>query len=470
MVPVYASKFLSKLTPDEQKLAIKGGIMPVNDMLMPMHKQTSDVWLLRGGRGGGKSEGVYDRLINNCLNDEYFNCYFGRKIWDTVHETCFETIYTSIEKLGLSKHFRYSTADNSSMVIRCKHNKNKFQPFGASNPQSLKSIKDPTHIVCEEFDQFSFKDFQDLFPTLRTIRATCEFFGMFNTKDVFLDHWIIMLFFPELYIGKEVQTFDALEGISIKHIFINYDNNHFLDKDDYLRRLRLSSGGNQFLFESIANGAWGVIENGNPWMYAFRDIGKANTHIHKTPFLRLEPVYLTFDINADPLSCTAWQRSRQMGGEGAFLHCIREFGGHIKVDDICAQILTAFPNSILYVTGDRSGQNQDVGRNQTIYEMIQSLLKLSDAQMNLNTANLEHADSRLLCNAIFHHYPVLIDPCCVNLIADIRKATVDLKSVKGSQLQKDRENYKMDYFDGMRYLFQTYYLSYIREQYLRLIS
>jgi len=223
-------------------------------------------------------------------------------------------------------------------------------------------------------------------------------------------------------------------------------------------------------YEIYVKGNWDINLNEYPWLYAFRDEYDKRSHIRKLPFLQSEPVYLTFDINADPLSCTAWQMSRQRGGGGNFLHAIREFGGHIKVDDICNHILTAFPNSILYVTGDRSGQNQDVGRNQTIYQMIQALLGLSDRQMNLNTANLEHADSRLLCNAVFEHYPVYVDPCCVTLIADMRKATVDQKSVKGSQLLKDRDNYKMDYFDGMRYLLQTYFLQYIRDTYLKLLK
>lgn len=225
-----------------------------------------------------------------------------------------------------------------------------------------------------------------------------------------------------------------------------------------------------FQYEIFVKGNWDINLNEHPWLYAFRDTHHERTHIRPLPILKQEPIYLTFDINADPLSCTAWQMSPEHGTIGCYLHCVREFGGHIKVDDICQQILTAFPNHIFYVTGDRSGQNEDVGRNQTIYQIIQRLLGLSDRQMKLNTHNLEHADSRLLCNAIFEHYPLFIDPSCKNLIDDIRKATVDTKSQKGSQLLKDRQDNKMDYFDGMRYLFQTYYLKYIRDTYLHFIE
>ncbi len=222
-------------------------------------------------------------------------------------------------------------------------------------------------------------------------------------------------------------------------------------------------------YEIYVKGNWDINLNEYPWLHAFRDTNDKNPHIFEVPFLPSYPIHLFFDINADPLSCTVWQHSEKKGGMGSFSHAIDEFGGHIKVEDICQQIKTRYPASIMYVGGDRSGQNQDVGRNQTIYQIIQSLLGLSDKQMLLETHNLEHADSRLLCNALFTHYTLLIHPKCKNLIADCRKATVDQDSVKPSQLKKDRGNYKMDYFDSMRYYIQRHYNKYVKESYLKAI-
>lgn len=244
-------------------------------------------------------------------------------------------------------------------------------------------------------------------------------------------------------------------------------DNPFITADpDYMESLKNLP---ENLYDIYVNGNWDVSDNDNPWLYAFRDISKSDTHIRKVPFLSSYPVYLTFDINADPLSCTAWQMTEAKGAQNSFLHCIGEFGGHIKLDDICHQILSAYPNSIFYVTGDRSGQNQDVGRNQTAYQIIQTILGLADKQMLLHDQNLEHADSRLLCNAMFQHYTIAIDPSCKELIADCRKARVDIDSVKPSHLKKDRQTYKMDYFDGMRYLFQKVFNNYIKEKYFKLL-
>jgi hypothetical protein len=71
---------------------------------------------------------------------------------------------------------------------------------------------------------------------------------------------------------------------------------------------------------------------------------------------------------------------------------------------------------------------------------------------------------------MFGKYDITIDPCCKNLIADIRKAKVDINHKLGSQLLKDRGENKMDYFDSMRYFFQTYYNEHVRSTYLKGIT
>jgi hypothetical protein len=72
---------------------------------------------------------------------------------------------------------------------------------------------------------------------------------------------------------------------------------------------------------------------------------------------------------------------------------------------------------------------------------------------------------------MFQHYPnIFIDPSCKGLIADCEKATVDPKSLKPSMLLKDRGAYKMDLFDGMRYYFQTYWNTWAKDTYFRVLK
>lgn len=116
------------------------------------------------------------------------------------------------------------------------------------------------------------------------------------------------------------------------------------------------------------------------------------------------------------------------------------------------------------VTGDASGDSRNVGfeqRHQTYYNMIQSYLRLSDSQMNINSKNMEYNDSRNLCNTMLYNYPNLfISPTCKHLLNDIQVATVDEKKIKPGVLKKDRDVYKMDVFDCFRYFFQTYFKAY----------
>jgi phage terminase large subunit len=124
------------------------------------------------------------------------------------------------------------------------------------------------------------------------------------------------------------------------------------------------------------------------------------------------------------------------------------------------------------VTGDSSGRKGDVAyksRHDTAYTLIQSYLGLSRRQMQPNKKNLEYEDSRLLMNVMVHNYPnFFIDLTnCPNLVNDCRIAKVDEDKDKPHQLKKDRQVYKMDYFDGLRYLIQMYFNEFAKIKYLR---
>lgn len=475
--PVKASEWVT-FTKNNKDLLLSIGAVPVNDVFLPHYNDRSPIRLFYGSYGSGKSVFIADDLIDKALNDPYFRCYYGRKVFDTVRVSQFETLVDRIEERGLQAYFKYSRADNSSMVIHCVLNGNKFIPFGGDKADKLKSIKDPTHIWCEEFDQFEDGegekqgDFQLLFPRLRTTKAQCEFIGSFNTAPVFENHWILKYFFPDLYRGddKPAEWFnDIFKGLRISKCFANYTDNYFIDKEAYFRQLQLASGGNQLILDAIANGAWGVLDNKNPWLYAF-DREKHTRPM--LPFLPTFDVYISFDFNNDPFACTAWQMSPDKGTSSSFIHCIKEFSGSLKVEEMCQRIKTEYPTSILHITGDRSGQNEDIGRNQTLYDMIAAYLGVSRKLMDLNTHNLEHADSRIFMNAMMANYPNLLlsQEGCPNLIRQMQNAKVNVDDKKPGMLLKDRGMHKNDEFDSARYFFQTYFHDFAKKTYIRVLK
>ena len=472
--PVKASEWIT-FTPEHRELLSRCGAVPVNDVFFEDFHRICPLNLYYGGYGSGKSVHIARKLLNRGRGKTYFKAFYGRKVYDTVRESCFATLVETIEDLKLEHEFQYSKAQTSSMVITHRATGNKFIPFGANDPDSLKSVKDPTVIWCEEFDQFDDAsdtkqgDFQILFPRLRTTKAPTEFYASFNTAPVFENHWILKLFFPELYRGDDKAKFDILEGIQVNKIFANYTDNHFIDQADYFLRLKLASGGNESVLNAIAKGDWGVMDNKRPWLYAFDE----SRHVAATlPVMPSFPVYLSFDFNNEPFACTAWQMSPDKGTRHSFINCIKEFTGCFKIDEMCQRIRSYFPASILYVTGDRSGQNADIGRNQTLYQMIAAYLNIPTKMLDLNSHNLEHADSRVLCNAMLSNYPNirLSREGCPELIKQCQRAQVDTESSKPSHLLKDRGLHKNDEFDSMRYMFQTYFHKYAKENYFRAIS
>lgn len=455
---VYASKFLSKLNEQERKTAIAAGVIPINDVYFPYFNSQFRHEVYYGGRGSGKSNFIAQKLINKCRFDNYFRWQYSRKHQVDIKESLYELLKSTISEQGCWSDFNFNQS-----TLRITHRSgNAFIAKGMDDPEKSKGIFDLNGFWGGEITEFDQEDLIAVNQNLRTKKGVIQSIVDFN--PVHEEHWVRHYYFTKENPHKIKPDF---EGMALR---TTLKDNHFIDREQYAKDLISGASGNENIIRIVLEGDWGLTENGNPWLHAFRDEGTDNPHIRNIPFLERYPVYLTFDINADPLSCTAWQMTEKKGGVGCFLHCIDEFGGHIKVEDICQQIKSKYPASIFFVTGDRSGQNQDVGRNQTIYQIVQAHLGLSDKQMLLHDSNLEHADSRLLCNSMFAHYPIYINSKCRNLIADCRKATVDPDSVKGSQLLKDRGNFKMDYFDGMRYLFQKVFLKYIKDTYINLLT
>lgn len=289
LTPVYASAWQRQ--PDEIKEALLPGAVPINDDLIDLWEDRSPIILLYGSYGSGKSVYLVDKLIKCALEDEYFRAYFGRKVLDTVRGTIFQTIVDRIKELKLDFLFKFSEAPNSSMVIFCRANGNAFFPFGSNNPASLKSIKDPTHFILEEMDQFTFEDFGYIYSRLRTEKAKCQLFGAFNTEHIYKSHWLRKIFFEGDY--KE-------QSLKRK---VNYTSNHFINQDEYYKKLQLIANGNMATLNAIAKGEWGVVRTGAEFLKSFDE------SVHVKP-VRYEPgvIYASLDENVNPyVTCTLWQ-------------------------------------------------------------------------------------------------------------------------------------------------------------------
>jgi frataxin-like iron-binding protein CyaY len=285
-----ASNF-KKLPDDIRQLLIENGAVPVNDIYLPLWNENHGINLLYGSYGSGKSVFIADRLIKKSIKSEYFRCYFGRKIFDTVRGTVFQTIVDRIKEWKKEHLFHFSETPNGSMVITCRENGNQFIPFGANDSSSLKSIKDPTDFFCEELDQFTFDDFGFIYSRLRTEKATTQFWGAFNTERIYQSHWIRKVFFDGEFKDRAFK------------LKANYYDNYFINQEEYYEKLKLIANGNAAVLNAIANGEWGMVRTGNEFWKQFDE----SKHVGEVLYQK-GVIWVSLDENVNPyVTQTIWQ-------------------------------------------------------------------------------------------------------------------------------------------------------------------
>lgn len=471
-------EFFRNLPSDVQLTLKANGAVPINGVFFdlwwaercpycstPSHDM-SKIWLLYGGYGSGKTNFIADWLIDECMNTTYFKCLFGRKVLESVRNTIFSTIVSRIEARGLQSKFSYSKKPKSSMIIMCIENENVFLPFGSDNPEKLLSLDDPTHILCEEFDQFSFDDFKVLLPRLRTAKAPTKFIGNFNSTRVKKSHWIAKFFFdPELSFNDKLRAFIPDADYSLKTLFCNYTNNFFFDQKAYAQTLWVSAGFNQQKFSEIASGAWGSEDTTNRWAWAFTEEKHVVNVMHPdgAQFMKIEPnlpLKLSFDFNVDPMTCLVFQHN---GTE--WLKVYREY--RLENSDIYAvleQIKTEFGPYFKVATGDASGKarNGNVRGKKSYIQTIRTELDLSPRQTQFPSKNPAVADTRMVVNAMFVKMPVYISSACQYLILDLSTIIVDDKGeIDKSKEERKKRNHLLDCF---RYIGWNYFRSLLTQK------
>ena len=416
-----------------------------------------------GGRGSSKTDSFYFKYLLSLFEPYYFKLAYVNSELSNIRDQQYAGFKRVAKRCDFADKLKFYDGDYR-IVYRAASfatNDNMLIPKGMDDPEKTKGMDDITAIWWDEINKGTEEGFNALNELLRSPMAKYLQFAMsFNPVSEL--HWLRKKFFHP-------DDRHAVHPDYVGQMLLNrstYKNNEFIDQEAYLETLLKSAAGNTNAIRVNVEGDWGLEINKDPWLYAYNE----DKHVRPLNFFPDRPVYLSFDFNREPVTCIAVQMSEAKGGNGAFIHFIREFVENLQLQYLCERILSVYPASILYVTGDSSGNAGNVGyesRNDTHFRMIQRYLRLSDRQMNLNKKNLELHDSRLLVNTVMHNYPnVYIDPSCKVLRNDCQIATIDEKSLRPGTLLKDRDLYKMDIFDAFRYIFQTYFRDYANQVWL----
>ena len=417
-----------------------------------------------GSRGSTKTDTLYLKYLLSLFEPFPFKLGYINQELSNIRDAQYAGFKRVAKRTGLADKLRFYDGDYR-IVNPNSHTDNMLVPKGMDDPEKTKGLDGVTAIWWDECNKGTIDGFSALNELLRNPLAMyLQFCLSFNPVSEL--HWLRTTFFHP---DDRHAVHPDFKGQAFIHRS-TFRDNEFIDIDAYYETLLRSAAGDKNKIRVNIEGDWGLEENNDPWLYAFSEDKHVVENIEFKPTY---PIYLSFDFNRHPVSCLVAQQSPLKGAPDSFVHFIKEFMGDVQLDALCAQIKAAYPFSILYVTGDSTGKQGDIGfsdKHASYYKMIQSYLKLSDAQMNINSKNSLHSDSRVLCNTMLYNYPniKISKKGCPNLINDCNIARPDDKSQDPNKLMKDRNIYKMDIMDTFRYFFQTYYKEFCDKFFLKL--
>ena len=168
-------------------------------------------------------------------------------------------------------------------------------------------------------------------------------------------------------------------------------------------------------YERMIEGSWEVNIEGT-FVTAFN-----NSMIGQLLIDKRHPIWLSFDFNVDPMTCTVWQTD-----EVTYARCLQEYRTpNSDIYELCKEIREDWDLNRMevYVTGDASGnsRNPAIRHQLNFYDIIRDELGIGRNAIKVPTQNPTIAQSRMFINAVIKNLPEFkIDKSCTYLIDDVR--------------------------------------------------
>ena len=402
-----------------------------------IRKVKSRIVVIYGGAGSSKSYSVHQNELLSIMTAKYDTLVL-RKSGSDLRESSYKLFEQLISTYNLNHLFTSSFyADNRRITYIPTGKSLIFK--GVDDSEKLKSIVGIQRIIMEEASQFDFEDFLEI---NRRARGVEDIQITLILNPVSEKHWIKRKLCDEGSPYKEDTTV----------LKFTYSDNKFLTAQDIaeLERLKFVNE-NQYRIYVLAE--WGIDDNSNRFAYAFDE----NKHTGEVPLLEKEAIYLSFDFNRDPISCTVFQ---EKDGVIRVPYVLKLATSNIY--ELCDHIIAKFGRKLFMVTGDATGKSSSAMVQDDInyYTIIRQKLNLSPGQLQVPSVNPRVRENRVLVNAILSHKPVLIDKNNASpLIYDLLYCEVD----GNGDLVKDRSNEarKADILDEFRYYLNTYHSDFL---------
>jgi hypothetical protein len=411
------------------------------------------VQIFIGSAGSGKSVFLHKRAVLFCLSKKYFRLLYGKKVKDTVRDSLFLGIKDVIHAWNLAPYF---SIRESQMDFECRLNGNLMLSFGMDDPEKLKSIAEPTHVLYEEFSDSTPDEFAELRRRLRTKKVKqTQFWGALNPVAEF---WGREYFFADPEAGEIPKGVVASSRADTLIFKSTYKDNRFVDQEETRQKnedLAILDENNWTVYEL---GNWGNLATGGEFYHQF----KKRVHVGDVPFLPELPVHISFDFNVLPyMTMIAAQVKRDdlklETGKMGQLFTIRIFKEYCLPDPLntTENCVFAFLDDYghhkrdIFFYGDAMGNKRHEGTgSKTEFKKVRELLArfIDDGSDRTFRSNPSVLQSRNFMNKIFAesaivpgvHVRIIIDSKCKETIKDFEKVKLGAEGIL-KQRHKDKK-------------------------------
>ena len=416
----------------------------VNPVYKPLLNDRTEILLLYGGSGSGKSYFAHQKVLLRILTEKGHKILALRKVDKTLKESIYPLFRSLIYEWQLEHEFEFNKTEKNIFHLPTG---NEIVCRGLDEPEKIKSIHGITSILYDELTEFTFDDFTQTMLRVRGEKDNyVQFIGCFNPISEY--HWLKR---------NIIDNIDELNagGTKYKYVHTTYKDNLFLTERDVktITDLQLT---NKLYYDIYALGIWGVEDKSGKFCFAF-DEERHSKHCEYNPN---EYLYLSFDFNKNPITCAAIQHYNET------IYVPYVFKLHnSNIYSLCDAILAKYPNAIYSVTGDATGKSSSamVQDNLNYYKVIKSKLNLSTSQLFVPTINPPITENKVLVNALLENYSIKIDPVnSSSLIYDMKFVEVD----EDNKIIKDRstESRKADVLDCFRYYCNQWHKNFLKFQ------
>jgi len=226
-------------------------MIEIHGKYKPLYTSASDLIIITGGRGSGKSFTVADWACRSTFQKDELILY-TRYTLTSAKDSIIPEYKDKIDLFNAEDMFKITGNEIVNNITTSKILFKGIKNSSGNQTANLKSIKDPTKWICDEAAEIpDYDTFQKIRRSLRKKDANIQTILLLNPEGT--SHWIYKTFFEDKNIP------DYFNGISdgITYIHTSYlDNIINLDKT-FLKDAENTKEKNEAEYENIFLGKWG---------------------------------------------------------------------------------------------------------------------------------------------------------------------------------------------------------------------